>query len=84
LSRIAGSHSTILTVEENMVQGGFGSAVMEWLHQNRAEGIRVRSVGIPDRFVEHGSPKKIRNLYGLDSEGLDKIYTEEFFENPKA
>jgi 1-deoxy-D-xylulose-5-phosphate synthase len=84
LSRIAGNYSTILTVEENMTRGGFGSAVMEWLHQNRAEKIRVRSIGIPDRFVEHGSPKKIRNLYGLDSEGLFKVYIEEFFESPKV
>jgi 1-deoxy-D-xylulose-5-phosphate synthase len=84
LSRIAGSYATLVTVEENMIQGGFGSAVMEWLHQNRAEKIRVRSVGIPDHFVEHGSPKKIRSLYGLDNEGLFKVYIEEFFESPKV
>jgi 1-deoxy-D-xylulose-5-phosphate synthase len=84
LARIARQFSIVLTVEENMTQGGFGSAVMERLHQLKAEKVRVRSLGIPDRFVEHGSPKKIRNLYGLDSEGLYQVFLEEFFEQTES
>lgn len=67
----------MVTIEENMTQGGFGSAVMEKLHQLHAGGVRVRSLGIPDRFVEHGPSKKIRNLYGLDAEGIFRVLTEE-------
>jgi 1-deoxy-D-xylulose-5-phosphate synthase len=84
LARIARQFSLILTVEENMIQGGFGSAVMEHLQQIKAEKVRVRSLGIPDRFVEHGSPSKIRNIYGLDSEGLYKVFLEEFFEGAES
>jgi 1-deoxy-D-xylulose-5-phosphate synthase len=82
LTRLARQFPVILTVEENMVQGGFGSAVMERLHELKAPKVRVRSIGIPDRFVEHGSPKKIRSLYGLDTEGLFKVFMEELFDRP--
>ena len=77
LSRVAQRFSRVVTVEENMAQGGFGSAVMEELHQLRAGGVRVRSLGIPDRFVEHGPSKRIRNLYGLDAEGIFRVLSEE-------
>jgi 1-deoxy-D-xylulose-5-phosphate synthase len=82
LARLAGQFPLILTVEENMVQGGFGSAVMERLHELKVQKVRVRSIGIPDRFVEHGSPKKIRSLYGLDTEGLFKVFVEELIDHP--
>jgi 1-deoxy-D-xylulose-5-phosphate synthase len=73
LEQAAQRYSLVVTVEENVLQGGFGSAVMEKLHQLKAGGLRVRSVGIPDRFVEQGPPKKIRSLYGLDAEGIYKV-----------
>jgi 1-deoxy-D-xylulose-5-phosphate synthase len=82
LTQVAGQFSLVVTVEENMIQGGFGSAVMEKLHQLKAGNIRVRSLGIPDRFVEPGPPEKIRKLYGLDSEGIFKVLMEELFDRP--
>jgi 1-deoxy-D-xylulose-5-phosphate synthase len=79
LAHLAQHFPLLLTVEENVVQGGFGSAVLETLHQYRAGGgLRVRSLGIPDRFVEQGPQKKIRNIYGLDAEGIYKVLMEEF------
>lgn len=77
LAETAGKFSIIITLEENVVQGGFGSAVMEKLHQLPAPGIRVRSLGIPDCFVEQGPSKEIRNLYGLDADGIFKVMMEE-------
>ena len=77
LTEISKKFSVIITVEENMTQGGLGSGVMEKLHQFQTQGIRVRSIGIPDSFVEQGPSKKIRNLYGLDAEGIYKVMTEE-------
>jgi 1-deoxy-D-xylulose-5-phosphate synthase len=77
LAEAARKYSIIITVEENMVQGGFGSAVMEKLHLLPAAGIRVRPLGIPDCFVEQGPSKKIRNIYGLDAEGIFKVMMEE-------
>jgi len=77
LAEMAKKFSHVITVEENVIQGGFGSAVMEKLHQFQAKGILVRPLGIPDCFVEHGPSKKIRNLYGLDAEGILRALTEE-------
>jgi 1-deoxy-D-xylulose-5-phosphate synthase len=84
LGQVTGKFSTILTVEENMLQGGFGSAVMEKLHQFQAKGIRVRSLGIPDCLVEQGPSKKIRNLYGLDAEGIFRAMMEELRGSPNS
>ncbi|MEW6188388.1 MAG: 1-deoxy-D-xylulose-5-phosphate synthase [Thermodesulfobacteriota bacterium] len=68
---------TIITVEENLLAGGFGSAVMEKLQQLSCPGVRVRSLGIPDCFVEQGAPQKLRSLYGLDAEGIFRVLAEE-------
>jgi 1-deoxy-D-xylulose-5-phosphate synthase len=62
----------ILTVEENVVQGGFGSAVLEALSDAQIGRFRLRRIGIPDAFVEHGSPSRLRSRYGLDAAGILK------------
>jgi 1-deoxy-D-xylulose-5-phosphate synthase len=77
LAEIGRKFETIITVEENTVQGGFGSAVMEKLHEFKYRGVRVRMLGIPDCFVEQGSPQKMRNVYGLDAEGIFRVMAEE-------
>jgi 1-deoxy-D-xylulose-5-phosphate synthase len=61
----------VLTLEENTIIGGFGSGVMEVLSE---EGIRVpvKRAGLPDRFLAHGTPKMLRELVGLDKEGIKK------------
>ncbi len=60
----------IVTVEENAVQGGFGSAVLEALHRMGLGGVEVRTLGIPDQFIEHGSQAELRRLCGIDEEGI--------------
>ena len=57
----------IITVEENVRQGGFGSAVMECLCDQRTTGFHVECIGIPDIFVEHGPQKMLRSKYGIDA-----------------
>jgi 1-deoxy-D-xylulose-5-phosphate synthase len=59
----------VVTVEENVRQGGFGSAVLELLAE---EGLspRVLSIGLPDAFIEQGSQEELRARYGLDAEGI--------------
>ena len=59
----------IVTVEENVLQGGFGSAVLEAL-QDAGCVARVLRIGIPDRFVEQGTQKQLRAAYGLDADGI--------------
>ena len=60
----------IVTIEENALQGGFGSAVLEFLNEIEAPHTRVRRIGIPDVFIEQGRQSELRRQYGLDDEGI--------------
>ncbi len=60
----------IITVEENVLAGGFGSAVLEVLNSHDIRDVKVSCMGINDVFVEHGSQSIIRKKYGLDMEGI--------------
>jgi 1-deoxy-D-xylulose-5-phosphate synthase len=67
---LAAEKKKILTVEENALQGGFGSAVLELLGEKNIPGVTIKRIGIPDVFVEHGSQEELRHRYGLDAEGI--------------
>jgi 1-deoxy-D-xylulose-5-phosphate synthase len=67
--RMAQEHSLLVTVEENTVQGGAGSAVAECLAQNGIV-IPLLQMGLPDRFIEHGEPAKMLAECGLDAAGI--------------
>ncbi len=69
LEEIARRYENIVTVEENTVVGGFGSGVLEFLANSGYSG-RVKIIGIPDRFIEHGNRKKLLEVVGLDERGL--------------
>lgn len=60
----------IITVEENVRQGGFGSAVLECLSDQGITGFRLQCIGIPDTFVEHGPQKILRSKYGIDASSI--------------
>jgi 1-deoxy-D-xylulose-5-phosphate synthase len=60
----------IITVEENVLHGGFGSAVLELLADHGALPPYIKRIGIPDRFIEHGSQSILRAKYGLNAEGI--------------
>ncbi len=60
----------VLTVEENVIEGGFGSAVIEFLSEMTIDGLKVKRLGIPDMFVEQGPQKLLRKSLGLDAEGI--------------
>ncbi|MEQ8152806.1 MAG: 1-deoxy-D-xylulose-5-phosphate synthase [Smithellaceae bacterium] len=70
LSQTASQIKKILTVEENVLQGGFGSAVLEMLAEKNINNIQVKRLGIPDEFVEHATQAELREKYGLDEEGI--------------
>ncbi len=61
---------TVVTVEENALQGGFGTAVLELFADERLIDVRVKRIGIPDRFIEHGSQAQLRKDLGLDADGI--------------
>ena len=60
----------IVTVEENVRMGGFGSAVLEGLADAGIDGFKIRRVGIADTFVAHGPQKKLRREYEVDGEAV--------------
>ncbi len=62
--------NNILTVEENVIAGGFGSAVLEELTKAGVQGINLKMLGIPDKFVEQGAQNVLRKNLGLDAEGI--------------
>jgi 1-deoxy-D-xylulose-5-phosphate synthase len=70
----------ILTVEENVLQGGFGSAVLELFQERGLISLQVKRLGIPDLFVEHGPQALLREKYGIDEngivEGVKKMFEE--------
>ena len=60
----------IITVEENVIQGGFGSAILELLNDNDVHNVPVRRLGIGDTFVEHGTQRALRNQQGVDGAAI--------------
>jgi 1-deoxy-D-xylulose-5-phosphate synthase len=68
--KAASTTGALLTVEENALAGGFGSAILELLATEGMTGIRMKRVGIPDRFIEHGSQTQLRADLGLDAAGI--------------
>jgi len=71
--RLAGKIPRIITVEENVLAGGFGSAVLECLHDAGLTGFHLKRIGIPDTFVEHGTQKHLRSKYGIDAANIVKV-----------
>jgi 1-deoxy-D-xylulose-5-phosphate synthase len=68
---LAGKIPNVVTVEENVIDGGFGSAVLECLADHGIAAKRFLRLGIRDTFVVHGSQKILRSKYGLDAEGIE-------------
>jgi 1-deoxy-D-xylulose-5-phosphate synthase len=60
----------LITVEENALQGGFGSAVLELLHDNGLSHVKVKRLGIPDLYIEQGSQAQLRKDVGIDADGI--------------
>jgi 1-deoxy-D-xylulose-5-phosphate synthase len=67
---VAASCGRIMTVEENVLQGGFGCAVLELLNDGNLQHVAIKRLGIPDRFVEHGSQARLRQDLGIDADGI--------------
>ncbi|MBW2082330.1 MAG: 1-deoxy-D-xylulose-5-phosphate synthase [Deltaproteobacteria bacterium] len=66
----------IVVAEENVLSGGLGSVVLEGINDQGIEGVRIKRVGLPEKFVEHGPISALRQKYGLDAEGIYKSAME--------
>ena len=76
LEELSRKYDIFITVEDNVIMGGFGSGVLEFLAK---KGInkRVVNLGIPDKFIEHGKQDILRKLVGIDAESIEKTVKEE-------
>ncbi len=70
IRQLAGKHGLLVTLEENTVMGGAGSAVSEWLTAERIN-VPVLHLGLPDRYVEHAKPAQMLAECGLDAQGIE-------------
>ena len=75
----ARSTRRILTVEENVLAGGFGSAVLEAIAEAGLEDVSVHRIGMPDSFIEHGTAADQRRRLQLDAEGIARQILTAFF-----
>ena len=71
LDKLAKTHSLFVTIEENVLTGGFGEQVMDYVSR-AALDVYVRNIGIPDEYVEHGNVEVLRKETGLDRETVVK------------
>ena len=83
LVQLAGSHAAFVTLEDNAIAGGAGSAVVEFLAASGIE-LPVLNLGLPDAFLEHGSREECLKMAGLDAEGIQKSVTDWLSKNTPA
>ena len=69
LREIASKYKTIVTLEDGVIKGGFGSAVLEFLSDNQLN-VELHRIGLPDEFVAHGTQEELYHIYGMDAEGI--------------
>jgi 1-deoxy-D-xylulose-5-phosphate synthase len=72
LHEVFTNYSKIITVEDGTVVGGFGSAVLEFMNAHNYKA-SVKILGIPDRLVEHGTPKQLYEEIGIDANGIAEV-----------
>ncbi len=73
LERVARRTGRLLTVEDHVLAGGFGTAVLEGLEALGLLGeVQIRRLGIPDRFIEHGTQEELRAEVGIDAAGIER------------
>lgn len=72
---LARKHKQLITVEENVLQGGFGTALLELLERHSLGGVRVLRLGYPDSYIQQGEQHELRAMLGLDTNGIaDSIH----------
>ena len=60
----------LLTVEDHVISGGFGSALVEFLADDGITGVEVKRLGVPDRFIPHGTQDELKKICGFDKDGI--------------
>ena len=75
IRQVADTHATLFTLEENVVAGGAGSGINEFINQSSIN-VKVFNIGLPDLNIEHGSREQLLQEAGLDSAGIQRTIAE--------
>jgi len=60
----------VITIEDGVLDGGFGSAILELAEKLSINGLEVKRMGLPDKFIEHGKRQELLSKYGLTADGI--------------
>jgi 1-deoxy-D-xylulose-5-phosphate synthase len=72
LNEIFGSFTTIITIEDGTIKGGFGSGILEFASQNQYKS-SIKTMGIPDDFIEHGTILELQKICGIDVTSISEL-----------
>ncbi len=78
VGRLAETHDHLVTLEENVLQGGFGLQVTAYVHEHYPE-VKVLNIALPDAYVEHGNVSLLREALGIDSDSIIRRMRENGF-----
>ena len=73
LDQVFSRHNKIITIEDGVTDGGFGTAVLEYANHKNFKNVRIECMGLPDAFIEHGSADELNKKVGLDEKGIEKV-----------
>jgi 1-deoxy-D-xylulose-5-phosphate synthase len=77
ISDICRSTGKVVTLEDGVLEGGFGSAVLETIERLSIKGVKVRRFGLPDRFIEHGRRSELFSKYNLTPQSICDVIIRE-------
>lgn len=76
-------HKKVITLEDNVITGGFGSAVLEFMNQNNIKDVDILVHGLPDKYVEHGTPDELFRDLKLDAAGVTEVIKDHLLSKEK-
>ena len=77
LAELAETHQNFVTLEENVLRGGFGLEVAEWASSKEKE-LSVTHIALPDAYVEHGDVSVLRQHLGIDSDSIVRVLRDKY------
>jgi 1-deoxy-D-xylulose-5-phosphate synthase len=75
LDEVGRKFKRVITIENGVIKGGLGSAVLEWMNDHGYTP-QVQRLGLPDKFIEHGTVKELQHIVGIDEEGILKAMSD--------
>ncbi len=77
IAGLAGDIKKLVVIEEGIVEGGFGSSVLEFIENSPIKGVKVRRIGLPTQFIEHGRRKELFLKYNLTPDAICDVIIKE-------